>query len=74
MPQSAGDQISQLMALLSVVLMWLQILDVGCTSVFVPQDVGVFEVYWRCIGGVQIGLESDIFVDIFLGNQDFCPD
>ena len=42
-PQSVGDQISQLIALIGIVLTWLQIWVVGCTSVFALQDAGVVE-------------------------------
>ena len=41
--QSAGDQISKLIALLGMVLTWLGDRVVSCTSVFAPQDAGVLE-------------------------------
>ena len=41
--QSAGDQISKLIALPDMFLTWLEISVASCTSVFAPQDAGVLE-------------------------------
>ena len=41
--QSAGDQISKLIARPDMFLTWLEISVASCTSVFAPQDAGVLE-------------------------------